>query len=1446
MSPDPFDDQVFPWMTKEGRWPLDYFKDNFQALARFAYDPQLYAGSPLSPQSWDRLGSMRTSLDYHLSFSETCDLNCSDTAPRVNQDETPLCYWGLGLFGIALIGILLAIVRHLICHRGFDHGRVLRVQGRRISRSSSHRTPIYVQPMFLIWLITFQHVEGICRDINCQVSLRHNLEEDRAHIPGPPPMSRTNSLSSSYVADFRWHTKTSIEPTHFGTQVESGLSFLQQAHLYEIPSTILDDQVSLFQSGMDLDISPRFLSSFEAEMIDTDDFPRLRFTTGPRLLPRIRDLLEPILSTGSSSLWSLYLLDARGTEIYALKSQHWPSAANLEAIYSLFNGIDSWLIGELAEDSLSLCLRPQEGHLHLVLYFPLDFEAPLIGKIQRTNSPGVIHQAFRTTVPTTKDDIVQSLGLSEECDHWANECIVASEGITFSRILGYDVSAHLEECALVDITIRDNGCDTMEPRYTLTDFTSFMQQEAAKRRIVKLWGMSWRDRFSLHWHTWSHLEGSTLSSFHLPDSREVPYSLVAIQGKEGTQQIAHDHRIELPVYMEISCISSDRGVISWLHQRASNAYSFVIALCSNEDYWRDWTCWAENPNHIPGGADIPVVPGSFVKVYQRERAPETSEDESFVPSTPSGSIIPPLPSSADEAEEEDDYCTLFQRTFVGSHHEGLDWAERDLPRGEWALHMERSFLEDVQYIRQHIVPQPGVKFIRISRLHVNPAWTSGTLSWEMNQASPMRIMRDIQSHWPDVQGDWKLHALDTTCSALYALEELILILELPNHDWDADRRLPHLFERIAIHGSTIKVNAIAKILESPTTKRDIILAADMVGCTHYYACEVWLQGKRLLTSDQIWLHVSTLIQVVRTLGGNDMPLLLNPEELSIPSGTIRFWPSHFYSVLRQYGHPWKIMVFRDSSRAVPPEFESMLQIFQQPETLTAHCLNTWPTLRITDWRSISVDDSAYSSGALRDFDALYVIAELHTETSWRLVLLERLIETASLSEIQVVAHRMLTPISREDLIFSLDAERICAQPDKECQTECNGQALLEGGRHNAADGDFCRLHVTSFPTTACSNTNEVTTDQTLDNRDRSRSPLKRRPLSRTLYRTAGDSDPPFSSLKHRSHEADIQWSHTDMHSLMQWRTEINTVVPMTHSPSWFYVFKYGHMAPVYIRSDEQGPIEEEEFVRETIRNHEPSLPYIEIMVRKVIPQPNDLWRTSINAYVAVDFAELGPYLLPVLLDVWWVSHLRAAPQRPLTLWRQTKLAQFRSDRSSFLDQVGLASPCNVVQEACRVRHRGLMWDPSAREVRRLAEGDFVEVWIHSPFPQLSITGQWLCFQEGCEINDFPRHIRQRVHDPPTQPNHTFVDYSSFMQTSRRTSTQWFYVYQTGTEDPHAFSLTHREARSPLSYIEHQIGRRIASWNMAPGFLAMVSPLPSDLLREGILAAVIHEPTTRIG
>ena len=859
------------------------------------------------------------------------------------------------------------------------------------------------------------------------------------------------------------------------------------------------------------------------------------------------------------------------------------------------------------------------------------------------------------------------------------------------------------------------------------DLQSLMQQQAERRRIVKLWGLSWRDRFSLHYHSWSHILGNSLCTFHLPDTKDFPYELIPIAGKEEKEYIAFDTRITTPVYMSISCISSEhRGTLSWEHQRASTPYSFVLALCNNEDLVTDWTCWAENLEHVQCGGEIDVRPGAFVKIFQRQLAPQSDSEEDTI-STPSGSVIQELDEIQSDLGEED-MCALFQRTYFGTLHEGIDWSRRDTQAEVTATFPDRNSLADLEYLRQNIHLFPGIKYVKICRAHINPVWTSMTLSWEVNQISPLEILRTINEEWPDVRGSWKLFPIDTTPSALFALEELVIVLDLPSGDWDSDRRFPHLIERIAVVPSNVRVNAVIKTLVSPFTRREIIDTSEMSGCSHNYACEVWIEGKRITHNNPMRAKMSALIQVVRTLGGETMPLLSAGLEPSIIAGSPRFLPVPEYVILRKFGHPWKTITFRDSSRAVPPDQEVTLQIFQQEETWVSTWLTTWPPLKLTDWQAVQADKSTATSRLLQDYDAISLLVELHYEANWRLILLERSIDSVQEVDSQIVAHRMFQPMTRQDIIFCLDAERFCANPTYQCDTECNALILQVGQTHQAKDGDFCKLIITEKKSISCVENTITLPAPTANSRERSRS--NRRPILRRHFRyhRTGEQGSELTSLPHRR----VYFDHKDIQrlpgSLQRWvwtaqqhiEANLDFVSLMQRSPTAIPTFTAisfieGTGDPFIDHLDEheiRAPVTSLEIRYKTRFSRWRTQPGKIIFAQ---PPPRDLLRPGTLVFLLTDTNRLADAVSFNLLDVeiaedWTGRHSQA---RAGDQWREALYLPKQADLISIIRLFELDTICAEVTTMCTVIQAGTLWEQDDPTPHFIFDGDYFLVTITS-------------------------------------------------------------------------------------------------------------------------------------
>ena len=973
-----------------------------------------------------------------ILLNEVAMMDCES---EQRQEGIPSCWTRLLLLlGIMALSCILIELWYDTNYDHKDHVYVLKVQKQRISRrgrlacnNSKHLA------WCLIWIITCQHAEGHWRFLQAHAD---NLIGN----PGTGP-----SLFQREASIRNWWTT--------------------------IPA----------------DGEP-------AQDLDPGGLTQQTWISGREWIQRTGLQIEDDQNLTCPEGCVLHILDALGRERNIVD---FTTRTRAEGYAKLTSCVAQIPQGHFAtdEDRPGLCITKTTTPAHSILHFGHEMEIPLLVKLYDDVQLQRHWKAVVLQNPVVKENLLRELELLATCDLPFIQCDVQIGENTLTRWNSYDTSVFASPCDIAEVYIHDSN-DYCWKRLPHDDQrthkfkedqedVSTMQTNRPRRRIIRLWGMSWRDVHAMHWHTWSHLEGQDLDAFHLPDLHINTYNMVDIQGKNGMEKIVYDSRITTPIFMEISCIeSSHRGVLSWERmQRGRTPYAFVLRLCRDIDLAYDWTCWAEDPRHLECGADIVANAGMHIKVFQRQLAEPTDSESTDMGTSDLEDI---------NENEQTDYetCSLFQRTFIGSAHEGLDWAIRDVPQGEWANRMEDNFLADVQYLREVVSIQPGHKHIRIVRSEDGPLWETHTLSWEVQQASPLRMMQDMQATWIDMRRyrEWTLTQIDTVSSAVYALEEMIFVLEVDMGRPFNHRHRPHLIERIAVHGSSIRVNAVIKKIQFPATKRSLIESSEVARCSQLYACEVWVNSQKITHMESLLVTEPSLIQVVRTLGGETIPLLEGNMVPSIPVGHVRLFPLQEYRLLRHYGHPWHVILFRDTLRAEPAHINCDLQIHQQPETLVATAFTYWPTLRITDWSMVDADYAAFGSVVLNNYDAISLILELHAgHPEQVLLLLEKRTMTEDGEHAIVLAHRLFHEVRPQDISFALDAEAQCDSEDFSCEVYCNGNYIASHEIHRASNGDFCTLQIERIrKPQICSHTKDDPKETNLI-RLRSRSPRQDEP-----------------------------------------------------------------------------------------------------------------------------------------------------------------------------------------------------------------------------------------------------------------------------------------------------------------------------------------------------------------
>ena len=576
-----------------------------------------------------------------------------------------------------------------------------------------------------------------------------------------------------------------------------------------------------------------------------------------------------------------------------------------------------------------------------------------------------------------------------------------------------------------------------------TDVLHFMQQPGHQHRPT--WSLTWTERLGISTTVLpTGGDSERRAMLHYKRSLGVPLVFTEVEDATFPVRILADQRLTIPAFLSISCLASEiQGAIAWdFFAFGTSAFDITEHFCGLPFVDHDWTCWAEIPIFYNCEDILYPSAGAHVKIYQRNLAPEESCD-----STESGNFV--------EMETDSESSSLFQTSFRGTHNEGLEWALRDIPEGVWAHRLAPDVLQQITYFRDALQILPSTQYIRLVRDLEAENIHSHTLSWQISQASPLRVLRDIQGIWPDVQNaqSWKPMVIDTAASALFRLEDALWTFEKQ----ETNLNPLHLFERIAIHGGTVRVNAVALRVKNPTTRLTLLQTSKMNGCEEEAVCEVWIDNVKIHDTSERSITPPALIQIVRFTGGVGVPLLKDRMDYSIPIGSPRLSSTAEWVLQRQFGHPWKVHVYRDYLVSQPDHLETTLQKHHQKDTLTAFSMLEWPQLRIQDWDIIAVDDSAFTSSSLSHVDAAYLILDQQDDEDLRLLLLEKVYLTLHGEDNVLRATRLHYTVRRADLIDSFHADKTCQEARFECETECNGLPLRTGVRHLAADGDFCRL-----------------------------------------------------------------------------------------------------------------------------------------------------------------------------------------------------------------------------------------------------------------------------------------------------------------------------------------------------------------------------------------------------
>ena len=311
-----------------------------------------------------------------------------------------------------------------------------------------------------------------------------------------------------------------------------------------------------------------------------------------------------------------------------------------------------------------------------------------------------------------------------------------------------------------------------------------------------------------------------------------------------------------------------------------------------------------------------------------------------------------------------------------------------------------------------------------------------------------------------------------------------------------------------------------------------------------------------------------------------------------------------------------------------------------------------------------------------------------------------------------------------------------------------------------------------------------------------------------------------------------------------------THIAPDENPTWLYGYCKGRTQPLRLWRAGYGGEDLERYVASQAATEDPTAMERDYSVYRVFPQPADLQYRKAKGFVVARTRDLGGHLLPVLVDISWrevSSGSTTSPYGP-AIWRQTKLVDFHLNRRTLLEQSGLEALCNRERHPCDVSLRGIAWPESDSGLRRVVEGDHVEVSLAIPHPRIPLFVQWQLLEDGCSLPDIPNRAaseaRQRNPDMErdSSSNQTIRyedDATNLMQ--RPSGEHWFHIFPLGTDEPYAFALRGHELQFTTQALHRKLAEKDQTWSASPGSLYEVCPQPASLVSFGVTAFLRKDP-----
>ena len=288
------------------------------------------------------------------------------------------------------------------------------------------------------------------------------------------------------------------------------------------------------------------------------------------------------------------------------------------------------------------------------------------------------------------------------------------------------------------------------------------------------------------------------------------------------------------------------------------------------------------------------------------------------------------------------------------------------------------------------------------------------------------------------------------------------------------------------------------------------------------------------------------------------------------------------------------------------------------------------------------------------------------------------------------------------------------------------------------------------------------------------------------------------------------------------------------SPLWVYAFVHGWDQPLKIWHADHPRYDVVTYMVSQVIARDPhGVSFWNYHVAKTVPQPDDLKLANIPAYLVIHFRHLRCYENPILLDVFWedIEAIVAwGPHYAAPRWRKTVVIHFRVNRETLLRQLGLDEFCDQEERECRLIVAGILWPPADRQVKRVEETAYIQVFVPMKQPQpFACTARDRQHENqlvGVQESQLPTRERQSRDDHEQDDQVNMMTYSGWMHARDTSLTQWAHVFKLGTDPPIYVQRIFQNEAEEGQHIRECMERNLR----APQGVALyrLNPQPGDL------------------